>query len=366
MGRKMAAFPLLPRFSKILLSGHAHGCLPYTIALVAALSVPDIFLPEDQFFSSSSPPSVEAAGTTTAVSGGGGGDMAAHASETDTHEARCKAYKHAHHRLSQLGGDSDALKLLAAVLGDAAAHDSRVFCAEFCLRHKAVREAQLLRQQLAQLLRADPVYASMLPPSSSSSSSSSSLSPLPAPSKKQVKYLKLIVASGFVDQVAIRADLAPVPPEQHRKPKSAAAVPYLPLMCDEVGRGGDDGDDDDDARAVYIHPASVLAHRCTAQSVPPYIVYASMQRSANKSAKVRLHPLTPVSALQLAALTRGTPLQSVGKPLKEVTVDGADGLRRVCWIIPTLRSSAGTQGWPLPARKIVQRRVNGVWIEEGE
>jgi ATP-dependent RNA helicase DHX37/DHR1 len=358
MGRKMATFPLLPRFSKILLSGHAHGCLPYTIALVAALSVPDIFLPEDQFSSSSSSSSLEAAGAAAIASGGD--DTAAHANDKDTQEARSKAYKHAHHRLSQLGGDSDALKLLAAVLGDAAAHDSRAFCAEFCLRHKAVREAQLLRQQLAQLLRADPIYASMLPPSSSSSSS------LAAPSKKQVQYLKLVVASGFVDQVAIRADLAPVPPEQHRKPKSAAAVPYLPLMCDDVGRGGDGGGGDDDGKAVYIHPASVLAHRCTAQSAPPYIVYASMQRSANRAAKVRLHPLTPVSALQLAALTRGTPLQSAGKPLKEVTVDGAGGLRRVCWVIPTLRGSAGTQGWPLPARKIVQRRVNGVWIEEEE
>lgn len=47
LGRAMALFPLAPRFSKMLVSGRQHGCLPYVIAIVAALSVGDPFLHEE-------------------------------------------------------------------------------------------------------------------------------------------------------------------------------------------------------------------------------------------------------------------------------------------------------------------------------
>ena len=44
VGRTMALFPLSPRFSRMLVSGRQHGCLPYVIAVVSALSVGDPFL----------------------------------------------------------------------------------------------------------------------------------------------------------------------------------------------------------------------------------------------------------------------------------------------------------------------------------
>jgi ATP-dependent RNA helicase DHX37/DHR1 len=47
LGRTMSLFPLSPRFSKILTSSRRHGCLPYAIAIVAAISVGDPFLRED-------------------------------------------------------------------------------------------------------------------------------------------------------------------------------------------------------------------------------------------------------------------------------------------------------------------------------
>lgn len=47
LGRTMALFPLSPRFSKMLVSGRQHGCLPYVIAIVSALSVGDPFLHEE-------------------------------------------------------------------------------------------------------------------------------------------------------------------------------------------------------------------------------------------------------------------------------------------------------------------------------
>lgn len=47
MGRSMALFPLSPRYSRMLMSGKQHGCLPYVIAIVSALSVGDPFLHEE-------------------------------------------------------------------------------------------------------------------------------------------------------------------------------------------------------------------------------------------------------------------------------------------------------------------------------
>lgn len=35
----MSQFPVAPRYAKMLALGHQHGCLPYVITLVGALSV---------------------------------------------------------------------------------------------------------------------------------------------------------------------------------------------------------------------------------------------------------------------------------------------------------------------------------------
>lgn len=47
LGRAMSLFPLSPRFSRMLVGGRQHGCLPYVVSIVSALSVGDPFLHED-------------------------------------------------------------------------------------------------------------------------------------------------------------------------------------------------------------------------------------------------------------------------------------------------------------------------------
>lgn len=47
LGLAMSNFPLSPRFSRMLVGGRQHGCLPYVIAVVATLSVGDPFLNEE-------------------------------------------------------------------------------------------------------------------------------------------------------------------------------------------------------------------------------------------------------------------------------------------------------------------------------
>jgi ATP-dependent RNA helicase DHX37/DHR1 len=46
LGRSMAAFPVAPRYAKMLMVGKESDCLDYTIALVAALTVGDPFMRE--------------------------------------------------------------------------------------------------------------------------------------------------------------------------------------------------------------------------------------------------------------------------------------------------------------------------------
>lgn len=47
LGRTMAQFPVAPRYARMLALGRQHGCLPYIIAMVAALSVKEIFAESD-------------------------------------------------------------------------------------------------------------------------------------------------------------------------------------------------------------------------------------------------------------------------------------------------------------------------------
>ena len=43
LGRTMSQFPIAPRYAKMVALGRQHGCLPYVIIIVAALSVREIF-----------------------------------------------------------------------------------------------------------------------------------------------------------------------------------------------------------------------------------------------------------------------------------------------------------------------------------
>lgn len=47
LGKAMSLFPLSPRFSRMLVSGQQHGCLPYVISIFSALSVGDPFLRQE-------------------------------------------------------------------------------------------------------------------------------------------------------------------------------------------------------------------------------------------------------------------------------------------------------------------------------
>ncbi|KAI1798962.1 P-loop containing nucleoside triphosphate hydrolase protein [Daldinia bambusicola] len=340
IGQTMAKFPLPPRFSRILLVGHLHDCLPYTVALVAGLSVAEIFIPESQAIPALAADHEHDFRTNQDV-----------AAENQQTQARRK-YNEVHRNFCSLDDSSDAIKLLQ-VVGEFAHDPTEHWCENHFVRFKALQEAQKLRRQITNLLQKDiPAFSNL-----------TFREKLDRPSPKQIMALKQMVAAGFVDQVAIRADLAPTPPEVFRKPRRAIDVPYLPLkpILDADPR-------DPLAALVYIHPSSALAHR-SPQECPEYIVYANLQRAAadpsgQKIPKTRMLALTDITGAQLAALAKGTPLVSYGKPIKEVPK--SDNTRE-CWVVPYLRAegAGGGMGWPLPVRKVMQKKVPGKgWVTE--
>lgn len=344
IGQTMSVFPLSPRFARILLVGHLHGCLPYTIALVAGLSAAEVFLPDNQAVPSLAEKDESEIRTTS--------DMLAE----DRQAKIRRVFNEVHKNFCYLDDKSDAIKLLQ-VVAEFAHEPTEEWCESHFVRFKVLKEIQQLRKQLTELLKANvPAFANI-----------SFEDKLPPPSPKQVAALKQMVAAGFIDHVAIRADLAPTPPGQYRKPKRPIDVPYLPLVPLSTRQT----DDDDLSGCVFIHPGSPLAH-LSIQECPEFIVYSYLQRSTpsglnpEKKPKARMYSLTDVSGGQLAGLAKGTPLISYGKPIKELkTSQGSDGvMSRECWVVPYLRAeNAVGQGWPLPAKKVTQKKLPGKgWV----
>ncbi|KAG4415236.1 hypothetical protein IFR04_011647 [Cadophora malorum] len=343
-GSTMSIFPLSPRFARILLVGHLHDCLPYTIALVAGLSAPDFFIPENQVVPAA-PVREEDAYFTSA-------DRV----EEDVRLNIRRKFNKVQKDFCFLDDKSDAIKLLQ-VVGEFAHEPTEDWCKEHFVRFKVLKEILQLRRQITDLLRTNITAFAGL----------KFQDKLDPPSAKQVKALKQMVAAGFIDHIAMRADLSPNPPDVRRKPTRAIDVPYVTLFPSHIKR-------DDDEKTVYIHPSSPLAHT-SPQECPEYIVYSYLQRAAPAAAtpekvpKTRMHALTDITGGQLAALAKGTPLLHYGKPIKEVMpkMKGqGDANVRECWVIPYLRAEGlGGIGWPLPARKVTQRKITGRgWVVE--
>jgi ATP-dependent RNA helicase DHX37/DHR1 len=356
IGRRLSTYPLSPRFSKMLHIGHQHGCMPYVIALVAALAVGDLFVPENQL--DPNPPAAKKSKNDDSDSDSDVEKKQIYTNadrlEDTEREQRSKAHARAHRLFSKHDDTSDALKALSAICAYAYASDGEAFSEKMFLRGKAFKEATQLRRQLTDIVRSNnpgqvPEYKPRLP----------------EPSAKQIKALKQIVTAGFIDQVAIRADLAPVPPENQRTSRRAIDVPYLTLFRSRDGNGHQELAE----RAVYVHPTSLLA-KLSPREMPQYIVYSHLQQSSaalvtDALPKIRMFPLVVPSGLQLAAIAHDTPLIEYGKPIGKA--DALEGVppRRSCWVVPALVGDAGSTGWPLPAKKVVQKKdPKAGWVIE--
>ena len=339
VGRELSAYPLSPRLSKMLVIGHQHACMPYTIAMVSALAVQDLFIPENQLDLSML---VRDVGTIYST---------ADRTEDESRVQRKREFNKAHGIFGKNSATSDAMKALTALCAYAYAPDPDTFAQNYFLNPKSVKEASTLRRQLSTVVQNN--HPGILP--------SKFDNRLTQPSPKQLKALEQILAAAFVDQVAIRADLAPTVENMPRKPSRAIDVPYLPLFPSHQGKAEDLID-----IGVFIHPSSVLA-KLSPKELPHYIIYSHLQRSTPasvegaKKPRTRMHSLVSVTGKQIASLARGTPLLEYGKPIGKVTETEAG--RRECWVVPEIIGEKGGRKWPLPAQKVLQRKdIKAGWV----
>ncbi|KAI4940981.1 hypothetical protein J4E91_011066 [Alternaria rosae] len=334
LGHELSLYPLNPRFARMVAMGVAQNLAAETIALVAALSVPELIVPENNL------------GLREPVK-----DPDAIRTEQDNIEAEersrlRKAYNAAQAKMSINAKQSDCIKLSNAICAYAYEPDSRRFCEDMFLNPKSMNEASQLRHQLTNIVRAHRPTAI-----------GAYNAKLPAPSERNINLLTQICAAGFIDQIAMRADLAPVPPELPRKPKTAIDVPYVTLFSSQSERS-----DDPHSKYVFLHPSSILA-RTPPAKMPGYIIYSHLQRAASstitgsRTPKTRMHPLTPVTRPQIINIALNTPLLQASKPKGKIVDLSKD--KRECEVEMSLMGEKGSQGWGLGVRKVVQRKEPG-------
>uniref|UniRef100_A0A8C6ADT8 DEAH-box helicase 37 n=1 Tax=Marmota marmota marmota TaxID=9994 RepID=A0A8C6ADT8_MARMA len=212
LGRTMATFPVAPRYAKMLALSRQHGCLPYAIAIVAAMTVRELFEELDR-------PA---------------------ASEDEL--AMLKARRS---RVAQVkrawAGQGASLKLgdLMVLLGAVGACEYAGCLPQFCeangLRYKAMLEIRRLRGQLTTAVNAVcPEAGLFVDPK------------MQPPTESQVTYLRQMVTAGLGDHLARRVQSEELLDEKWRNAYKT------PLLDDPI----------------FIHPSSVLF-----RELPEFVVY---------------------------------------------------------------------------------------------
>ncbi|XP_029777118.1 probable ATP-dependent RNA helicase DHX37 isoform X2 [Suricata suricatta] len=170
LGRTMAAFPVAPRYAKMLALSRQHGCLPYAITVVAAMTVRELFEELDRPAASD--------------------DELARLKGKRARVAQMKRVWAGQGASLQLG---DIMVLLGAVGACEYSGCSPQFCEANGLRDKAMLEIRRLRGQLTTAVNTVcPEAGLFVDPK------------MQPPSESQVTCLRQIVVAGLGDHLARR------------------------------------------------------------------------------------------------------------------------------------------------------------------
>ncbi|KAM8887442.1 putative ATP-dependent RNA helicase DHX37 isoform 2-T3 [Spinachia spinachia] len=218
LGRAMASFPVAPRYAKMLALGKQQDCLHYVIAVVAAMTVREIF--EDL-------------------------DRSAGSEDESSKLAQRRARLNQVRRLWARQGAplllGDLMVMLGAVGACEFAGCTPKFCEENGLRYKAMVEIRRLRGQLTNAVNAVcPEVGLFVNPK------------MAPPTEHQVICLRQIVLAGLGDHLARR-----VQAQDTLDPKWKNG--YKTTLLDDV---------------VFIHPSSALF-----KTMPEFIVYQEIMET---------------------------------------------------------------------------------------
>ncbi|GFY44176.1 probable ATP-dependent RNA helicase DHX37 [Trichonephila inaurata madagascariensis] len=201
LGKAMSRFPLSPRYAKMLLLSYKHNCIPYIIAIVCALTVPDLFLKTS---------------TTTVTENG----------EEEVKVVQEGIKKIGTGKSVRLG---DVMVLLRAVALFEDSKSAMKFCIKNGIRFKAMAEIHKMSiQLLREMERAFP---------DASIPQNMQISP---PSAETLENIRKIVTACFIDQVARKL------PRDETKDEKSLKNAYKCLIFEDP---------------VFIHPASTMFER---------------------------------------------------------------------------------------------------------
>ncbi|XP_022219056.2 probable ATP-dependent RNA helicase kurz [Drosophila obscura] len=289
LGKIISRFPVAPRFGKMLALSHQQGLLPYTVCLVAALSVQEV---------------LQETGVQRTE------DVAPRANKF--HEKRQRWAASGNFQL--LG---DPMVLLRAV-GAAEYAGSRGQLPEFCatngLRQKAISEVRKLRVQLTNEinLNVSGVELSVDPQ-------------LKPPSDAQARFLRQILLAGMGDRVARKMPLAEIPDKEERR-----RLKYAYNCADMVD-------------PAFLHASSVLK-----QKTPEWIIYQeAYELRHDDSEKMFLRGIT---AIEPEWLLLYVPLLCNMREVRDdppPRFESSSG-KLFCFVEATF----GKAGWPLPLCEI--------------
>jgi ATP-dependent RNA helicase DHX37/DHR1 len=208
------------------------------------------------------------------------------------------------------------------------------FCHKNFLRLKAMQEIQQLRRQISTI--SNLPLEKLSPPDDTKVCSSP---PFITNLTIQLKVLRQIITSGFIDQVAVRQDIYL---KKTTTFTSTRNVPYRAL-----GVPGE----------VYIHPSSALFHR----SPPDFLVFSEIVQTS----KAWMKGITKINGAWLPTLGKGLcsfsrPVDVPGKvSAKTLEMQGGkQGDVREVLVVPHF----GALGVDLPPVKKKQRREGARWV----
>lgn len=211
LGRAMSCFPVSPRYAKMLALSHQHGLLPYVVAVVAAMTVQEVFC--SMGFSAGE--------------------------EKQDKQAKWKKVREMWAGQGHSLALGDVMVLLKAVGASEFVGCTPGFCESHGLRYKAMVEIRKLRIQLTNELN-------LLIPNLD-------LSVDPAmepPTDLQAKLIRQVLLMGFSDHIAKKMT------DEERCSDTEVAIAKNAYKSMEV-----------DA-PVFIHPNSVLSSKH-----PPFVLY---------------------------------------------------------------------------------------------
>ncbi|EPZ30997.1 P-loop containing nucleoside triphosphate hydrolase protein [Rozella allomycis CSF55] len=220
IGRMMSAFPISPRFAKMIILGMNNNVLQWIIPLVAALSVGDPFVRDLE------------------------NGIVNEKDSQDSEEKREKRKKYfqTHQTFAGKHPDSDSLKLLSAFCASEYSSNIEDFCNTHFLRPKAIKEMKQLKAQLISIARViNPKFCEKM-----------KFDKVQPPNDSQRSIIKQIIASGFIDQIAKLK-----PKMSHEK-----AFKYQTLLSKED---------------ALIHPSSCLFN----ESPPEFVVYEELVQTSH-------------------------------------------------------------------------------------